>query len=281
MQLVLGVVPSVVILLLSLRLGWAKVDLTHTVTVGDQKEWKKLLKTRTNVLALFANGQKHLSDFLPVYEHVAKKIKGKGTLAYVDCETKDGKKLCKNLKIRPNPFEIKHYKDGTFHKDYDRLLQEKSLGAFMENPTADAPWSEDPSANDVRHVEGPNDFERLMKKEKKPVLEMFYTPWCGHCKKMKPEFAEAVTELRGRAVLAGMDVDTPDSYAVRQWFNISGFPTVIYFEDGQKKFDYGGPRTKAGIIEWMRNPRTAEEMAPKEEEEPWSEVGGWGRGMDG
>lgn len=273
MQQLLGSLS--LLLLLSSRLSWAKMDLTHTVTVGDQKEWKKLLKTRTNVLALFANGEKHLSDFLPVYEQVAKKMRGKGTMAYVDCNSKDGKKLCKNLKIRPNPFQLKHYKDGTFHKEYDRLLQEKSLRAFMENPTADAPWSEDPAASDVRHVEGPNDFEKLMKKEKKPVLVMFYAPWCGHCKKMKPEFADAATELKGRAVLAGMDVDTPDSYAIRQWFNISGFPTVIYFENGQKKFDYSGPRTKDGIVQWMRDPRAAEEVAPKaDEEQPWSEVGG-------
>ncbi len=71
-----------------------------------------------------------------------------------------------------------------------------------------------------------------------------------------------------------MDVDTPDSYAVRQWFNISGFPTVIYFENGQKKFDYAGPRTKEGIVQWMRDPRAAEEVVPKEEEKPWSEVSG-------
>ena len=249
-------------------------SLKHAVEVHDQKEWKKLLKTRTNVLALFANAEDGISDFLPKYDKVAGVIKGKGTMVYVDCQPKDGKKLCKHLKIKPSPFVMKHYKDGSFHKDYDRLLQEKSLLGFMENPAADPPWSEDPTANDVRHVEGPSDFERLLKKEKKPILMMFYAPWCGHCKQLKPEFASAATELKKRAVLAGMDVDTPDAYGIRHEFNISGFPTLIYFEKGRKKYDYAGGRDRESIMEWISNPQPPENLkqSPSEDDQPWSDV---------
>ena len=250
-----------------------QAGLKKAVTIQAQKEWKKLLKTRTNVLALFANGEDRISDLLPIYDKVAEEVKGKGTLVYVDCQSKDGKKLCKNLKFKPNPFLLKHYKDGSFHKDYDRLMREKSLLAFMENPTADPPWSEDPTANDVRHIEGPSDFERLLKKEKKPILTMFYAPWCGHCKQLKPEFSAAATELKKRAVLAGMDVDTPDAFGIRQEFNITGFPTIVYFEKGRKKYDYAGGRDKDGIIEWLNNPQPPEKLQQpsSEDDQPWSD----------
>lgn len=244
----------------------------HLTVVSDLKEWKKLLKTHTNVLSLFTNGEKHITSFLPTYDKVAGQIRGKGTMVYIDCTTKDGKKLCKNLKIKPNPFVMKHYKDGQFNKDYDRLMQEKSLYGFMENPTADPPWSEDPGARDVRHVESPVDFEKMLKKEKKPILTMFYAPWCGHCKRMKPEFASAASEVKTQFVLAGMDVDTPDAYGIRQEFNITGFPTIVYFEKGRKKFEYGGGRDKDGILEWLRDPKPPEDAKPQEEEQPWSEV---------
>lgn len=233
------------ILLLLLLVGsgiTAKTKFTglkSTVTVSDLKEWKKLLKTRNNVLALFANGKSSVSDFLPMFEKVAGGVRGKGTLVFVDCAA-EAKKMCKNLKVKPSPYALKHYRDGTYHKEYDRLMEEKSMLSFMAKPTAEPPWSEDPSAGSVRHVDGPGDLELLLRTEKKPVLMFFYAPWCGHCKKMKPEMAAAAAEVKGQYVLAGMDVDTPEAFGVRETFNITGFPTIIYFENGRRKYDYAG-----------------------------------------
>ena len=42
---------------------------------------------------MFANGEKNTEGFLPVFE-VAYEIRGQGTLVFVDCQSKDGKKLC-------------------------------------------------------------------------------------------------------------------------------------------------------------------------------------------
>ena len=61
-------------------------------------------------------------------------------------------KLCKQLKIDPNPFVLKHYKDGAFHKDYDRKLSKKSLLNFLKDPAGDLPWNEVESAKDVLHL---------------------------------------------------------------------------------------------------------------------------------
>ena len=213
--------------------------LHNVLKVSDLKDWKKLLKTRNNILAILTDGEKQVSELLPLFESVASDIRGKGTLLFVDCSS-DGKKMCKKLKIKPSPYILKHYREGSFNKDYDRLLEWKSMMSFMENPTADPPWSEDPAAHNVRHVEGPQDLDTLLKTEKKPILMMFYAPWCGHCKRMKPELAAAATKVKGRYVLAGMDVDTPESFGVREQYNITGFPTLLYFENGMKKYDYAG-----------------------------------------
>jgi len=37
-------------------------------------------------------------------------------------------------------------------------------------------------------------------------LVKFYAPWCGHCKKLAPEWNEAATKLRGKAKLGKVDV---------------------------------------------------------------------------
>lgn len=65
----------------------------------------------------------------------------------------DTKKLCKKLKVTPNPTTLKHFKDGEFHKDYERQVTVPSLVNFLRDPTGDLPWEEDETAADVVHLD--------------------------------------------------------------------------------------------------------------------------------
>lgn len=51
---------------------------------------------------------------------------------------------------------MKHYKDGEYHKDYDRKVAVGSFVNFMRDPTGDLPWEEDPVGADVIHVPDAN-----------------------------------------------------------------------------------------------------------------------------
>lgn len=155
--------------------------------------------------------------------------------------------MCKKLKVNPDPQILRHYKDGEFNRDYDRQLSVTSIVNFMRDPTGDMPWEEDADSADVLHltdisvwirIQSPGgnfliySFQALnkaIKKESKPMMVMFYAPWCGFCKTLKPEYAQAAKDLRGEAVMAAIDVNRPENAAVRQIFNISGFPTMLYF----------------------------------------------------
>lgn len=68
---------------------------------------------------------------------------------------REAKKLCKKLKVNPEPVSLKHFKNGDFHKDYDRKMTAQSMVSFMKDPSGDAPWEEDDSALDVKHMENP------------------------------------------------------------------------------------------------------------------------------
>lgn len=78
----------------------------------------------------------------------------------------------------------------------------------------------------------------------------------------------AASELKNEAVLAGMNVDTVEGISLKKQFNISGYPTIIYFKGGKSLFNYGGEYTKQGLIDWLRDPQPPKE---KEAEKNWAE----------
>lgn len=54
-------------------------------SITDIKDFKKLLRTKTNVLICFYNNYKQSQNVIKVFKDVADVIKGEGTMALVDC----------------------------------------------------------------------------------------------------------------------------------------------------------------------------------------------------
>jgi len=82
------------------------------------------------------------------------------------------------------------------------------------------------------------------------LLVEFYAPWCGHCKKLAPEYAKAAAALKKDGLfIAKMDATanevTPSQY------DVEGFPTLKFFRGG-KATDYTGGRTEADIVNWVK-----------------------------
>jgi len=234
------------------------------VRVSDAKAFKKLLKQKSNVFVIYSNGvpdKKQLAE----YTDLASKIRGKGTLALVDCNNKASKKLCEDIE---KDRTIKYYKEGEFVTDYKRPLKPKSIESFISNPNADGPWEEDEAAKDVLHLTDDTYDQTIA--QKKPTLVMFYAPWCGHCKVLKPDYAAAATELKGKAILAAIDANAHTGRRAAAMNNITGFPTLKYYENGEFKFEFGGQRSKQGIIDFMNNP--APPAPPPPPEPAWSET---------
>ncbi|CAN9498488.1 unnamed protein product [Ophioblennius macclurei] len=242
--------------------------------VGDHKDFKKLLRTRTNVLVLYTKTATSGDAHLKLLSDVAQAVKGQGTIAWVNCGDSEGRKLCKKVKVDPGSkqggTELLHFKDGTFHTEYNRPATFKSMVAFLKDPSGPPLWEENPEAKNVLHIETEKDFRKLLKKEERPVLMMFYAPWCGVCKRMQPIFQQAATETKGKYVLAGMNVHPAEFDGLKQEYSVKGYPTFCYFEKGKFLHHYENyGATSKDIADWLKNPQPPQ---PKTPEVPWAET---------
>jgi protein disulfide isomerase family A protein 3 len=86
------------------------------------------------------------------------------------------------------------------------------------------------------------------------ALVKFYAPWCGHCKKMAPDFQEAANILAADdPPVQLIKVDCTVHTKVCGKHGVSGYPTLKIFRgSAENAEDYSGPRDKNGIIKYMK-----------------------------
>lgn len=93
-----------------------------------------------------------------------------------------------------------------------------------------------------------DNFDDIIAKDDLTLVK-FYAPWCGHCKKMAPDFETAATELKGKAQLVDLDATTEKDLASK--YGIRGFPTLKLFSKGELISDYKGGRTKDALVQYI------------------------------
>jgi len=98
-----------------------------------------------------------------------------------------------------------------------------------------------------------SDFETKVK-QYDILLAEFYAPWCGHCKRLQPEYEKAATTLaQNDPPVALAKVDCTVETNTCNKFSVSGYPTLKIFKNGEVAEDYNGPREAAGIVSTMKS----------------------------
>jgi len=98
-----------------------------------------------------------------------------------------------------------------------------------------------------------DNIEELLSSNPGGILVEFYAPWCGHCKKLEPEFVKAAKQLHDDGVEAKLvKVDATAETKLASDYSVNGYPTIKWFVGGTPS-DYDGPRDAAGIVAWVKS----------------------------
>lgn len=91
-------------------------------------------------------------------------------------------------------------------------------------------------------------FQKHISQSDIPVMIDFWAPWCGPCKIMAPQFAQAAAQLEPKVRLAKVNTDAEHTLGAQ--FGIRSIPTLVLFRQGHEVARHPGAMNAAEIVRW-------------------------------
>ncbi len=93
-------------------------------------------------------------------------------------------------------------------------------------------------------------FAKHLSRNDIPVLVDFWAPWCGPCKMMAPQFAQATQLLEPQVRLAKVNTEAEQGLGTQ--YAIRSIPTLALFRGGREIARQPGAMGTQDIVRWVR-----------------------------
>ncbi|CAI7813052.1 unnamed protein product [Closterium sp. NIES-53] len=96
----------------------------------------------------------------------------------------------------------------------------------------------------------PDSFADFVGKEKAAFVK-FYAPWCGHCKRLAPDYDKFGAAFKETASVVVSKVDCDKHKKLCSEYKVKGYPTLKWFPKGTSKpEDYPGERSVEDLVDF-------------------------------
>ena len=237
---------------------------SSVITLNTKTFNEKVLQSNDIWLLLFYNPENEDCKILkPEYEKAALAMKDMFKLGAIDIKSEKDLSSRYNVTLSPT-FKFFGTDKNENPKDFNSkkkaasiiekmFLKVQSFANNKLNITDDEANLYNIEHNPNIVVLNDNNFDDEIQKNELMWLIAIYSPTCGICKNLLPQWVKAAERLRDKAVFAIIDGKINRKTATR--FLLKGYPLIKIYSPGfgrmKKVEDYDGPREENGIVEYV------------------------------
>jgi len=213
---------------------------TAQVLELDSQNFDEAIKDKAAFVEFYAPWCGHCKNLAPAYDKVGEvfsKVPGV-VIAKVDAD--QHRELGSRFGVHGFPTLKWFQKGSTEPEDYSGGRTAEDIISFINGKTgSQAKIKKAPSS--VVELNADN-FDSIVMDPSKDVLVEFYAPWCGHCKKLIPDYEKLASAFTTETniVISKLDADHYKDIAGK--YGVSGFPTIFWFgvnKQNPEKYDKG------------------------------------------
>jgi len=190
----------------------------------------------------------HCKRLAPTWQDLSVKYNKKEEkdvlIGKVDCTVETA--LCSAQDVTGYP-TLKFFKSGSDsgvkyrgQRDLDSLVKFINQQMGIEQPEEEKVEPEEAKVDNGLYILTEKSFEKHV--ETGDHFIKFYAPWCGHCQKLAPAWAELAKAYEDDAKVKISKLDCTQAQSVCQANEVRGYPTLQYIRNGKLVEAYKGGR---------------------------------------
>jgi protein disulfide-isomerase A6 len=239
------------------------IEVIPTVT-----DFRELLADPGVWMVYFTDGNKVDKELEVNFSALGTVMKGIFHVAVVDLTTSTGQEISASMPtLAPNSIIILGndktnpvlYKGASDYKSLVENLVQVASTVFQERAQSVLGGGGSSKSSNSKSKAGPSrviqltsaNFEEQVLQNPEVVVVAFTAPWCGHCKRLEPEWEQAAKQLHGQGAVLGW-VDATIESKLATAYGVKGYPNIKVFPGGKKTksdaVDYQGERTASSIV---------------------------------